>query len=193
MEPRAENEDTPKRPELGVEQNQRRVTYRPELPDWGVYLRWPEDGNDWIHPEHTALAQTLIPSRRIFNRTDWDGEFYHLNYGKHHLRVRPSMWTPIGPIDLCIEQQVELLAQFGKHDPGIFRIEDILYTPEHQSVEFILRRGDIVLETPFTRQDIKPIFVRHHLRTGFYEHVEPKQAEDFHTETLDVGDLTDES
>lgn len=193
MEPRAENADKPNRPEHGVEQDQRDVAYRPELPDWGVYLRWPEDGNNWIHPDDITLAQSLIPSRSVFNRTKWDGEFYHLNYGEHRLRVRPSMWMPIEPVDLSIEQQVELLAQFGKHDPGIFRIEDILYDPEHRRTEFILRRGEIVLETPFTRQDMKPVFVHHHLRTGFYKHAEPKQADGFQSETLDVGDLTDES
>ncbi len=168
------------------------VSMRPELPDWGVYLRWPEDGNSWIHSEDVAVATELVPSRRVFKRIEWDSEFYHLQYGEHCIRVRPSMWTHVPALDLEIGQQVELLAQFGKHDPGVFRIEDILYDAEKQRVEFALNRGEIVLETLFLRSDIKPVFVKHHLRVGYYQHQPPKLVDDSHAESLDVGDLTDE-
>ncbi|GAB5403802.1 MAG: hypothetical protein Aurels2KO_20330 [Aureliella sp.] len=168
------------------------VSLRPELPDWGVYLRWPEDGNEWIHPEDVTLATQLIPSRRVFKRTKWDSGFYHLLYGEHFLRVRPSMWTQVPGVDLELGQQVELLAQFGKHDPGVFRIEDILYDNEKHRIEFALNRGEIVLESLFSRSDIKPVFVKHHLRVGYYNHQPPKLSREAPTDSLDVGDLTDE-
>ena len=104
--------------------------YRPHLPDWGVYLRAPADGNAWVHPEDLQLAQTLIPSRRVFKRVRWDGEFYHLHYGPHQLRVRPTMWRRTPDVDLEVNQLVELLARSGAHDAGIYRIADILFHPE---------------------------------------------------------------
>ncbi len=68
---------------------------RPDLPDDGVYLSWPETGEHWIHGDDRELASRWIPSSRVFHRVLWDGDYYHLYYGHELIRVRPSMWLRV--------------------------------------------------------------------------------------------------
>jgi hypothetical protein len=165
------------------------VSYRPDLPDWGSYLRWPPDGHAWIHEDDRQRALELLPSRRILKRFKWDGEFYWLSYGEAILRVRPAMWTRVPDLDLDVGQKIELLHRHGENDPGIFHIHEILYCEQRHAPEFYLRRGEMILEKAFLRIDLRPIHVKHSLRAGFYQH-QPQQfdpQEDI--DTLDVGDL----
>ncbi len=100
------------------------VAYRPDLPDFGVYLHWPAAGLDWIHPDDLPVAERWIPSPRVFRRFHYDGNYYHLQYGDSTLRVQPTMWTSVPRIDVQVGDQVELLSQFGQKDPCIATIED---------------------------------------------------------------------
>lgn len=165
------------------------VSYRPDLPDWGVYFRWPDNGDEWICDADLKHAERLLPSLRVFKRDEWDGEFYHLRYGEITIRVRPSMWTSVPSVDIGVGQQVELLERHGENDPGIFRIHDIWYSLTKQECEFTLGRNDMPLAKRFSRKDLRPIFVQHHLRSGFYEHAQPKSNLPNDLERLDVGDL----
>ncbi|MCR9297025.1 MAG: hypothetical protein NXI32_30350 [bacterium] len=165
------------------------VSYRPDLPDWGSYLRWPEGNDQWIHEEDLALANQLLPSRRILKRFKWDGEFYWLNYGACILRVRPTMWTRVPDLDLEVGQKIELLHRHGQNDPGIFRIHEIFYSERRKAPEFFLRRGEMILEKAFLRVDIRPLHVQHKLRSGFYQHKPQQLDPSSSVDKLDVGDL----
>ncbi len=114
---------------------------RPDLPDYGVYLQWPTQGVDWIHPDDVALAQRLIPSPRVFQRFLFDGQYYHLRYGTETLRVLPSMWTSVGRIDVQVGDRVELLSHFGQKDPGIAVIEEIHCGRAEGQIEYWLRHA----------------------------------------------------
>ncbi len=46
---------------------------RPELPDYGVFLRWPAAGTAWIHAEDRALVARWIPGNHVFRRESYDG------------------------------------------------------------------------------------------------------------------------
>ena len=50
-------------------------------PKYGYYPWWPEDGNDWVHPEDVELARQMIPSPRVFRRDGEQGPFVILHYG----------------------------------------------------------------------------------------------------------------
>ena len=167
--------------------------YRPQLPDWGVYLRPPEGGDGWIHPLDRQLAQALIPSRRVFKRSSWDGEYYHLHYGRHRLRVKPTLWLQTPPVDLEVDQLVELLAKHGANDAGIYRVADVLYRPEMNQIEFHLKRDELVMEREFSREDLQPLEQHHDLRTGFYSHPPPKSKALDQLDLLDVGNLLDDT
>ncbi len=167
--------------------------YRPSLPDWGVYLRPPEGGEEWIHPEDRELAKAMIPSRRVFKRVRWDGEYYHLLYGGHCLRVRPTLWLQTPAVDLEVNQLVEVLAKQGANDAGIYRIADILYHSEENKIEFHLKRDELIMEREFARDDLHPLEQHYELRAGYYTHPVPKAKALDKSELLNVGDLLDES
>ncbi len=164
-------------------------SYRPDLPDWGVYLSWPEAGESWIHSEDVALAKHLVPSQRIFRRSAWDGSYYWLHYGELRLRVKPTMWVRVAQVDLDVGCQVEVLSRHGKNEAGIFRVGDILWEPHDGRVAFYLLRDNLPLKRSFSRQDLRPLHVRHNLRTGYFEHPAARFSVPDDVELLDVGDL----
>lgn len=168
-------------------------SYRPELPDWGVYLYWPTDGEGWIHPDDIAVAKQLIPSSRVFHRLRWDGEFYHLRYGQLVIRVRPSLWLPVLDNDLEVGQQVEVLSRLHLNDPGIFRIADIRVAAESNVCEYSLHGTLLKLEKRFRREDLRPLHIEYHLRVGYYQHPTPSSQIPADMELLNVGDLTSQS
>ncbi len=168
------------------------TSYRPELPDWGVYLTWPIEGQSWIHPADLSQALRLIPSRRVFHRTRWDRTFYQLNYGELTIRVRPTLWVRVDSVDLQIGQQVELLAREGANDPGIFHVRDILYCPRKGAIEFVLAQRGMALPKTFAREDLRPLRVMHKLRSGFFQHLPQTSKFPPDLELLNVGELTGE-
>jgi hypothetical protein len=96
-------------------------------------------------------------------------------------------------IDLEVGQQVELLHQLGRNDAGIYRVAEILYSPEQASIEYILTGDSLRIQRKFTRDDLRPLRVRYSLRSGFYRHEIPKAQIPTDVTLLDVGDLLDPS
>lgn len=168
-------------------------SYRPDLPDWGVFLRWPTDGDSWIHPEDVTVAKQLLPSSRVFRRQLWDGQFYHLQYGKLVIRVRPSLWLPVVDNDLEVGQQVEVLSRLHLNDPGIFRIADIWVSAESNVCEYTLHGTLLKLEKRFRREDLRPLHIEYQLRLGYYQHPTPSSQIPPDVKLLNVGDLTSQS
>ena len=166
------------------------ISYRPELPDYGAYLKWPTPGEDWIHPEDRQQASELAPNRRIFRRHKWDGEYYWLQYGETSFRVKPTMWLPVPPIDVLVGEQVEVLQSKGDHDPGIFRVVEVLFNPQSRQVEYFLRRGEMKLATPFARSALRPIKITHKLRQTNFDFPAPKARTPVGVSLLNVGELT---
>lgn len=150
------------------------VAYRPDLPDFGAYLRWPEPGLDWVHPEDLVLAEQWIPSPRVYRRFHYDGIYYHLAYGDDVLRVRPSLWTSVSAIDVAVGDRVELFSHFGQKDACVATIQDIHCLRAEGEVEYWLRRGQMTLTQSFCRSDFRPLKLRYHLRTGYYIHQPPR-------------------
>ena len=165
-------------------------SYRPELPDCGVYTHWPSSGTDWIHPADVATANALIPSRRIFERTHYDGTFYHLQYGDHHIRVRPTMWQPVRNLDVHIGDRVEILSDFGQSDPGIAQITDILADLRHDSVQFRLQQRDLLLPALFRRSQFRLLVPRFRLHESFYPHPPAHFRPPANIDMLIVDELT---
>jgi hypothetical protein len=166
------------------------TSYRPELPDWGVYLTWPAEGQSWIHPADLSNALRLIPSHKVFHRTRWDESFYQLHYGELTIRVRPTLWMRVAPVDLQVGQQVELLARNGANTPGIFTVRDILFCPCKQEIEYSLSQRGMTLQKMFSREDLRPLRVVHSLRNNFFQHQPQSSRFPPDLELLNVGELT---
>lgn len=150
------------------------IAYRPDLPDYGMYLCWPMPGMEWVHPEDRELAERWIPSPRVFHRFLFDGTYYHLRYGAAVLRVRPTMWTSATDIDVSVGDRVELLSHFGQKDPCVATVEQMLCRRAEGQIEYWLRRGEMTLPQSFCRSDFRLLTLRHHLRTGYYIHQPPR-------------------
>lgn len=165
-------------------------TYRPDLPDFGVYARWPAPGISWIHPHDVSTAVRLIPSQRVFERVRFDDSYYHLRYGSLRLRVRPSMWTRVPQLDARVGDQVELLSDFGRFDPGIATITDVFANYSHGGFEFVVRRGNMKLPHRLERDHFRVLTKRYCLRSGHFDHQPARFCPPADIELLDVGNLS---
>lgn len=67
----------------------------PVFPDYGVFLRSPADGSNWIHPDDHEIVAGMVPSKRVFCRFLYENGFYHFRYGDIVFRLRPCLWLPL--------------------------------------------------------------------------------------------------
>ena len=96
-------------------------------PKYGCFLRWPQDGNDWLHPDDVALARTMIPSGRVFRRDGSDGEYLADAYGDITLRVRRTLWQEVDPEGFDIGDWVEVLSRGMRNEPRTGVIREMLW------------------------------------------------------------------
>jgi hypothetical protein len=124
---------------------------------WGVYVTWPEEGLHNVHPDDLWLAERLLPGNRVFLRQDLDSEFNLLSYGRHQLRVRPTMWveTPEPPFKLG--DQVEVRSQLGRLTPQIARVAQVFWNSRNRRMEFELSRLGRPVPGRFLASDLSPV------------------------------------
>ena len=170
----------------GASSNRDVITLRPALPDCGVYLEWPAE-KDWYHPDDLETLDSLLPSNRVWMRVGWNGEYYHLRYGIHNVRVRPTMWLQLPALDVEVGDQVEVLARHGSNEPGIFRVREVLYDQRFQLIQYQLERRGLALSRMFDRTDFRALRKKHQLRVNFFEHEPPKSRLPDDIDLLDVG------
>lgn len=84
-------------------------------PKYGYYPWWPENGDDWVHPEDVALARQWIPSPRVWRRDGTAGELLVLTYGQQTLRVRRSLWRELAWEGFDVGDMVEVRTR-GMHN-----------------------------------------------------------------------------
>jgi hypothetical protein len=130
-----------------------------QVPDrFGVYLWWPQDGTDWIHPDDVGLACKLIPSRRIFQRVVEDETWSSLVYGDSSIRVKPTLWLEVESDGYLVGDRVEIRSRMGQQRPAIATIADMLWNRQQKSVEYFLATNRTALPMPFQFADIQPVF-----------------------------------
>ncbi len=129
------------------------------LPDrFGVYLRWPENGDDWIHPEDVELCHQLIPSPRIFQKKIYDRVYNRIEYGATCIRVKPALWLEVRTDGYLIGDRIEIRSRLGKRRPAIATIEETLYNRREKSVDYVLNCNGNRLAGLFRIEDIQPAF-----------------------------------
>jgi hypothetical protein len=125
-------------------------------PKFGVYLRWPEDGQGWIHPNDVELATKLIPSRRIWLRIDLDKDYWLIGYGGHSLRVKPTMWLEVPEPDFEVGDQVEIKSSMGKLQAKIATVYDVFWNQPKRIAEYHLRELGKPVPRIFHANDLQP-------------------------------------
>lgn len=123
---------------------------------WVMLTRWPEDGDDWIHPDDRHKAEGLIPSDRIFRREVTDDDWYLLSYGDVRLKTRPVMMEEVPEPKFEIGQDVQLANQIDGSKLQIGKIYAIRFSEYYQEPQYYLIRGDLKSQIPYLAKDLRP-------------------------------------
>ena len=131
-------------------------------PRYGYYPWWPEDGDDWLHPEDVELAREWIPSPRVFRREGEQGEFVVLHYGDQQLRVRRTLWQEVRGEGFEIGDWVEVLSRGHRNTPRTGIIRERLYDTHDRCLLYQIWENDQPIPKRYRAEDLR--------------HVEPTQA-----------------
>ncbi len=126
-------------------------------PTYGVFLWWPAEGDDWIHPDDLELARQLIPGPRVFRRVDAEDGYATITYGDLSLRIRPSMWLEVKPEGYEIGDLVEIKSSGGQQDPMVAHIHDIFWDNQQRRIEYVLQQDGRNLEKTLTSEDLRMV------------------------------------
>jgi len=154
---------------MSADPNSSAIAYHWQV-DYGALLRWPQDGNAWIHPDDREGVERLVPSRRVFRRESFDGEYYHLRYGAIQLRIRPCLWWKVAAEDIEIDDQVEVLSQLGQVEPLIGQVSEKMYDPHQSRIYYLLRNREVQLTREYFYHELQRLNTRPQLRQSNYEH-----------------------
>lgn len=114
-------------------------------PKYGTYPWWPENGDDWIHPEDVELARRLIPSARVFRRDGEQGPFVVLHYGAIKLRVLRTLWQEVPEAGFDFGDWVEVLSRGHRNTPRTGTIREIVWNSASRDIGYqILENGQPV-------------------------------------------------
>ena len=117
-------------------------------PLYGVFLRWPEDGEDWIHPFDVGIARHLLPGNRVFRRDEFDGVYFQFHYGELKFRARPRIWLVVEHEGFDIGDQVEVKSIKGRNWPQIASIGQVVWEPHKKRIEYLVEGVDRKVERP---------------------------------------------
>ena len=127
----------------------------PQLPDYGCFLRWPENGQGFIHPDDTPIATQLIPSPRVLKRVSFDGVYYHYTYGRLRFRLRPAMWLPIRIEEFEIGDQVETKGVGLERERFVATVWGMYYVQRKGCILYRLRRGEQLVPKLFSGDQLR--------------------------------------
>lgn len=135
--------------------------------------RWPENGQEFIHPEDVSLVTGLIPSERVLRRESFDGQYYHYRYGDSSFRLRPCMWLPIQGEGLDIGDEVETVGIGMERDLFVGVITGMYYVRRKGRILYRLRRGEQLLKKLFLQKHLRLLSEKQRVRQGDVEHPTP--------------------
>ncbi|TWT81773.1 hypothetical protein CA13_32260 [Planctomycetes bacterium CA13] len=147
---------------------------RPQLPDYGCFPRWPENGHDFIHPEDLKIVSRRIPSERVFRRDSFDGTYYLYRYGSTQFRMKPCMWLKVQPDGIDVGDTVETIGVAMERDLFVAEVYGMYYVRRKGCILYRLRRGEIVVPNLFTANSMKLLTDKSHVRPSEIPHPTPK-------------------
>jgi hypothetical protein len=126
-------------------------------PRYGYFPRWPEDGNDWVHPEDVDLARSIVPSGRVFRRDGTSGRYAVLHYGEVRLRVLPALWQEVLPEGLEIGDFVEVLSRGMLNEARTGVIREVLWDEDAQAIRYQLTVSGQLITQLYAREDLQRV------------------------------------
>lgn len=129
---------------------------KPE-PRYGYFPWWPEDGNEWLHPEDVELARSTIPSERVFRREGQRGQFAVLIYGELRLRVRPTLWQEVESEGFEIGDWVEVLSRMGQNEPRTGVIREMVWNSHQRGLRYQVSDNGQPIPNFYTADDLRHV------------------------------------
>ena len=126
-------------------------------PKYGLYPWWPEDGDDWLHPEDVELARAMIPSPRVFRRDGQQGPFVVLHYGDVRLRVKRTLWQEVPGEGYELGDWVEVLSRGQRNTPRTGVIREMTWEPRSRSLRYQIFENDQPIPKEYSAQDLRPV------------------------------------
>jgi len=126
-------------------------------PKYGFYPWWPEDGDDWVHPEDVATARHTIPSPRVFRRDGEHGPFVTLHYGQLQLRVKPTMWQEVPWEGYNVGDWVEVLSRGQKNTPRTGVIREMEWEPRSRSMRYYIDEAGHPVPNAYAAEDLRHV------------------------------------
>jgi hypothetical protein len=126
-------------------------------PKYGYFPWWPEDGNDWVHPEDVAMARSMIPSGRIFRRDGVSGPFVVLHYGGVRLRVRRTLWCEVEREGFEVGDWVEVASRGLRNEPRTGTIREMLWDKWVQEIRYQILESDGPIENLYAADDLRHV------------------------------------
>jgi hypothetical protein len=123
-------------------------------PRYGYYPWWPEDGNDWLHPEDVELARELIPSPRVFRRDGEQGPFVILHYGDLRLRVKRTLWQEVTSEGFEIGDWVEVLSRGRRNTPRTGVIREMHWNTTERCLHYNITDADQPIPNDYFVDDL---------------------------------------
>jgi hypothetical protein len=126
-------------------------------PKYGCYLRWPQNGNDWLHPDDVALARTMIPSGRVFRRDGAEGEYHVLEYGEVRMRVRPALWQEVAYEGFDIGDWVEILSRGMRNERRTGVIREMFWDDRERAILYQISDNNVPIADMYARDDFERV------------------------------------
>lgn len=130
-------------------------------PKYGYYPWWPENGNEWVHPEDVELARSTIPSPRVWRRDGQHGDFVRLTYGNLALRVRRTLWRELRweGFDLGDLVEIRTRGMTNEHRTGV--ISEMHWDDHAGCIKYQVHEPHEEIENPtaYTTDDLKHVDV----------------------------------
>ncbi len=145
----------------------------PPLPDYGCFPRWPQDGEDFIHPEDRESAMRCVPSERILRREKFDGQFYHYNYGQLTFRMRPVMWLRVKSDGIDIGDEVETVGMLMERELFVATVWGMYYVARKGCILYRLKRGDMAVPRLYAAKDLRLLTRKETVQEGTFDHPKP--------------------
>lgn len=126
-------------------------------PKYGCFPWWPENGNDWVHPEDVDLARSLIPSGRVFRRDGAAGDFLLMHYGDTTLRVRRTLWQEVESEGFELGDWVEVLSRGLRNEPRTGTIRDVIWDDRAGVIRYYITANGVPINDAYTREDLEHV------------------------------------
>lgn len=126
-------------------------------PKYGCFPWWPENGNDWVHPEDVDLARSMIPSGRVFRRDGAAGDFLLMHYGDITLRVRRTLWQEVVPEGFELGDWVEVLSRGMRNEPRTGIIRDVIWDDRDSVIRYYITANGVPINESYTRDDLEHV------------------------------------